>query len=158
MDWHATGTTNPVFRTRKKLKRAFLCKSVAGQSSAARALAHFYLDGRNIGRRQTSRTQNSVLGEHFVVHLGEKVVLAVSIVPPDLPKLNGLDRHLTLLNFRRKAYSDYRDKQSASIRPVVQRRYQSPCGGTMWGRAPSPVQSVRGSASFVSALPFQSIC
>ena len=80
---------------------------------------------RHIGRRQPCRSQHGKLGKHFVVHLRDKIVLSVSIVPPDLPELNGLHCHVKLLILQ-MVFSDYRHSRSASIARMVPRHYESP--------------------------------
>ncbi len=73
-------------------------KVYPGKRGAAGVLGHFHPHRGHIGRRQTCRPQHRILGEHFAVHLRDKIVLTISIVPPHLPELDGLHRHVKLLN------------------------------------------------------------
>src|SRR5580693_4076358 len=70
------------------LERSVLRESVAGQPRALRALGHFDAHGRCIWRSDTRRPQHGILTEHFVVNLGDQIVLAISVAAPDLPELD----------------------------------------------------------------------
>src|SRR3974377_725071 len=48
----------------------FLRKAEAGQSNTLGGFGHLDLDRGSVGRRHFSRTQHSVLGKHFAIHLG----------------------------------------------------------------------------------------
>src|SRR5579862_2883146 len=109
---------------------AFLGKSVSGQRGATGVFGHFHPDGWHIWRGQTRRPQHRILSEHFAVHLGDKIILAIRIVPPDLPELNGLHRHCAT-PVCSKSISGYRDRCGASISPVVPRHYES-AGKELW--------------------------
>ncbi len=75
------------------LEGAFLGKRVARQRGPLRALGYFYAHGRRIGSGNAGRPQHGVLREHFVIDLGYKIILAVGVIAPDLPELNGTYGH-----------------------------------------------------------------
>src|SRR6266849_3280887 len=103
---------------------AFLGKGVARQRGALGVLGHFHANRGHVRCRQTRRPQQRILGEHFAVKLGDKIILAVGIVTPNLPELDGLHCHMRLRELVEKALSDYRDERGASIVVVVPRHYE----------------------------------
>ena len=128
-----------------------------GKRSAAGVLVHFYPDRGYIGRRQTRRPQHRVLGKHFAVHLGDKIVLPSVSFRHTWPSWMDFTATSKLLH-RWKSLSGYRDRPSPSIRPVVPQHYErlgKACGrqSTVWGRALLPVQAVRRTAGSRRALP-----
>src|SRR6266581_8846969 len=74
-------------------KCRFLSERVAREGRALGALCDFHAHSFRIRSRQSRRPQHRILAEHFAVQLGYKIVLAIGIVAPDLPELNGFDRH-----------------------------------------------------------------
>src|SRR5690242_7811841 len=74
-------------------KCRFLSERVAREGRALGALCDFHAHSFRIRSRQSRRAKYGVLAENFAVQLGHQIILAVGIVAPDLPELNGFDCH-----------------------------------------------------------------
>lgn len=75
------------------LERSFLSKGIPGKRGALRALGDLYAHRRRFGSGDAGRSEHGVLGEDFVVDLGDEVILPVGFAPPDLPELDGIHGH-----------------------------------------------------------------
>src|SRR5882672_11210274 len=80
-------------RTAPGSKRPLLSKAEARQGHALPRLGYFHLYHGSIGRGHFRRTQHRELAEHFAVNLGDEVILAAGILPPDLPEFDALHGH-----------------------------------------------------------------
>src|SRR5215831_11627362 len=83
---------------RRRSERAFLGEGISRQGCTLRAFGDFYPNRGGVGSGDPRRTQHGILREHFVVHLGDEIILAVSIAAPHLPELYGIDRHENFLD------------------------------------------------------------
>jgi len=87
-------TGNRVQRTGRWLsERAFLGEGIPRQGCTLRAFGDFYANRGSVGSGDPRWTQHGILREHFVVHLGDEIILAVSVAAPDLSELYGINRH-----------------------------------------------------------------
>ena len=66
-------------------------KGIAREGEALGAFNSFYADRGDVGCIGFSQTQHRYLTEHFVVDLGNEVVLITGILTPDLSELDRLD-------------------------------------------------------------------
>src|SRR5579872_2362422 len=80
-----------------KLKRAVLCKCEAGQCRTCGSFGNFHPDRWRIGSIHLCRAKHRILSKHFVVELGNQIILAIFVFAPDLPKLDGLNCHAEFL-------------------------------------------------------------
>src|ERR1022692_468848 len=75
------------------LERAILGKGVAGERCTFGAFDHLDAYCRRVRGGDACRAQHRVLAEHFVVDLGDQIVLAIGVAAPDLPELDGTYGH-----------------------------------------------------------------
>src|SRR5579862_8128979 len=85
--------------TSRALERTFLSKRVARKRGALRALGDLDAHGGRVRGGDAGWPQHGVLGEDFVVNLGDEIILPVGFAAPDLPELDGIDGHVFFLNF-----------------------------------------------------------
>lgn len=76
-----------------------LREDVARQSDALVRLLDFNTNGAGAGSRAIGLAKHGKLTENLAVNLGDKVVLRVGFIPPDLPELNCLNSHVYRLMF-----------------------------------------------------------
>src|SRR5579872_5351088 len=81
----------------QKLKRAVLGKCEAGQCRTCGSFGNFHPDRWRIGSIHLCRAKHRILSKHFVVELGNQIILAIFVFAPDLPKLDGLNCHAEFL-------------------------------------------------------------
>src|SRR5215831_17781965 len=62
---------------RRRSERAFLGEGISRQGCPLRAFGDFYPNRGGVGSGDPRRTQHGILREHFVVHLGDEIILAV---------------------------------------------------------------------------------
>src|SRR5580658_3806781 len=105
-------------RRERSLERAFLGKGVARQAGALWALAHLHSNRGNIRSSNSSGSQDGELRKHFVVDLGDQVILAVGFAAPHLSELNGADCHGIFLTGA-EVLPDYRGPRDPSIATKV---------------------------------------
>ena len=74
------------------LERTLLRKGISRQRGAVGVLRYLYPQGLSIRRCHPCGTQHRVLGKHFVINLGDQIVLAVLVAAPNLAELNRLNR------------------------------------------------------------------
>jgi hypothetical protein len=80
-------------RTWDELERTFLGKSVSRKGESLGAFYGFYTNRGYVWGLSFRQTQDSYLAENLVVDLGDQVILAAGVLPPNLPELDGLDCH-----------------------------------------------------------------
>src|SRR5438477_1028624 len=74
-------------------ERCFLSEGVTWQRRTLGVLCDFDADSFCVRSRQSRWPQHSILAENFTVQLGYQIIVAVSVVAPNLPELNGFDCH-----------------------------------------------------------------
>jgi endonuclease III len=97
-----------------RLERAFLSERVSGEGCALRSLRDFHSYSGCIGCGDSGRPQHGKLSEQFAVYLGDEIILAVGIVAPDLPELDGAYGHGCFPEWS-EMISEYRGAPGASI-------------------------------------------
>jgi hypothetical protein len=77
----------------RRLERPVLGESVTRERRALRSLGYLDAHGWCIGSGNARRSQHGILRKYFVVDLGNQVILAIGVAAPDLPELDGTNRH-----------------------------------------------------------------
>lgn len=76
-----------------------LCENVSRQRHAFAGLLDFDTNGTSAGGGAIGLAKHRKLAEHLAVDLGDKVVLCVRLVAPNLSELNCLNGHVDRLMF-----------------------------------------------------------
>jgi hypothetical protein len=102
---------------RPELERSILGERVSRQAPALRALRHFDSHCGSVGGGNSRRPQHGELRKHFVVHLGDQIILAIGVAAPYLPELYEVCWQTLFLSV--SLTSDYRRMDGPSIGRLV---------------------------------------